>query len=186
MSDLATYNASAQVPCPDCKTGVRLDGTGHPCMTCRGTPGWVYVLGKEVRVKCPKDWNWGPCPGIGQTLTVENACPHCKFQPSKVPKNHKVGRHSGPLPSHTLYCICQGRGWTPNPDGWAWWHVARKVSIYIDMHTMAVSGFFAGAQMAGTAYVRHKAEDDDPKLAFHTALGRALEAVPGVRFTEVT
>ena len=40
----------ATTPCPSCETGVRLDGTGRPCMACAGTrPGRVYVFGPSVR-----------------------------------------------------------------------------------------------------------------------------------------
>lgn len=93
MTDLATLNASAKVPCPDCQFNLEEFGEEPAHRP-------VYVLA-GVRVPC----NCHPILKTedGIIIGMEGACQGCIKEWTD---------------DHAFCDVCQGRTWTPNPDGW--------------------------------------------------------------------
>ena len=64
-------------------------------------------------------------------------------------------------------CVACRRGWVPATDGWVWWSILREYELR--MRFNEVKNF------------TNPLWYDDPELAFHTTLNKALEAM-GARF----
>ena len=189
-AELRQVLAEATVPCPDHYAGWLAGASkevslkpGELCRHCGEVDqqGRVYFFPDDtgVRVPCPENFHWGPCPGVGQPLNG-SCCPVCGFPMRKVPKNGKMGRHSGRLPDHTGGCLCQGRGRTAAEDGWEEAAVGAGASLFRTWWDRQQEQWMAEVRLVAVHLPSSVAAGNTPEEARLTALLRAVEAREGV------
>ena len=151
---LRLANAGAQVPCPNVRhVADGLPRTDDVCPNCTER-GWVYGLSDAVRVPCNRlRADLAPCP------------PEC-------PSGSEAHLHSGPG-HHEIPCRrCKNRGWVPSEDGWLWWRAVAQLASLSFVQSLPSSSYAGFVVRIQEGY----AEYNDPELAYHSALNKALEA----------
>ena len=137
----------------------------------------LLVANAGARLPCkgyggghPVGYGCMECGGLGLVYvlpdTVRIPCPNV---------NERI--HCLRLMRSDTPCPCQGRGWVPATDGWVWWRAIMPLGVMVVGEATKASNHKNFALRVGEGF----AELNDPELAFHTALNKAL-TVLGARF----
>jgi len=89
------------------------------------------------------------------------------------------------LPGFHNECTECFEGWTPATDGWVWWRAIKDIGWYVDLSRLVHDDESMSSFDCEIGPLRRESlgNNDDPELAFFTALHQALESM-GATFPE--